>query len=39
VALAGPNSPQAAAFYAMAEKLMQQAEASAAAASNVIEIK
>ena len=39
VALAGPKSPQAAGFYAMAEKLMQQAEAAAASASDVIEIK
>ncbi|MGO8759737.1 MAG: Mrp/NBP35 family ATP-binding protein [Terracidiphilus sp.] len=38
VALAGPKSPQAAAFYSMAEKLMEQAEKSAAAASDVIEI-
>ena len=38
VALAGPKSPQAAEFYAIAEKLIQQAEASAAAASDVIEI-
>ena len=38
VALAGPKSPQAAAFYAMAEKLMEQAEQAAASASDVIEI-
>jgi ATP-binding protein involved in chromosome partitioning len=38
VALAGPKSPQAAEFYAVAEKLVEQAEASAAAASDVIEI-
>ena len=37
VTLAGPKSPQAAAFYDIAEKLMIQAEA-AAASSNVIEI-
>ena len=39
VALAGPKSPQAAAFYAIAEKVMEQAEKSAAAATDVIEIK
>ena len=39
VTLAGPKSPQAAAFYAMAEKLMERAEAAAAAASDVIEIR
>jgi ATP-binding protein involved in chromosome partitioning len=38
VTLAGPKSPQAAAFYDIAEKLMIQAEAAAAASSNVIEI-
>jgi len=38
VALAGPKSPQAAEFYAVAEKLIAQADASAAAASDVIEI-
>ena len=38
VTLAGPKSPQAAAFYAAAEKLMVQAEAAAAAATDVIEI-
>ena len=39
VALAGPKSPQAAAFYSIAEKVMEQAEKAAAAASDVIEIK
>ena len=39
VSLAGPKSPQAAAFYAIAEKVMEQAEASAAAATDVIEIR
>src|SRR5271157_837688 len=38
VALAGPKSPQAAEFYAVAEKLMKQAEEAAAAATDVIEI-
>src|SRR5271154_2838753 len=38
VALAGPKSPQAAEFYAVAEKLMVRAETAAAAATNVIEI-
>jgi ATP-binding protein involved in chromosome partitioning len=38
VALAGPESPLAAEFYAVAKKLMEQAEKSAAAASDVIEI-
>ena len=38
VALAGPKSPQAAEFYAAAEKLMVQAEAAASASSDVIEI-
>ena len=38
VALAGPKSAQAAEFYAVAEKLMVRAEASAAAATDVIEI-
>jgi ATP-binding protein involved in chromosome partitioning len=38
VALAGPKSPQAAEFYAIAEKLIEQAEASAASAGDVIEI-
>jgi ATP-binding protein involved in chromosome partitioning len=39
VTLAGPKSPQAAPFYAMAEKLMERAEAAEAAASDVIEIQ
>jgi ATP-binding protein involved in chromosome partitioning len=39
VALAGPKSPQAAEFYAVAEKLKEQAEAAAAAAKDVIEIR
>jgi ATP-binding protein involved in chromosome partitioning len=39
VALAGPKSPQAAAFYTIAEKVMEQAEKAAAAATDVIEIK
>src|SRR5271166_1315095 len=38
VTLAGPKSPQAAEFYAVAEKLMVRAEAAAAAATGVIEI-
>jgi ATP-binding protein involved in chromosome partitioning len=38
VALAGPKSPQAAEFYAIAQKLMERAEAAAAASSDVIEI-
>src|ERR1039457_2205797 len=38
VALAGAKSPQAAEFYAVAEKLMVQAEEAAAAATDVIEI-
>jgi ATP-binding protein involved in chromosome partitioning len=38
VTLAGPKSPQAAPFYAAAEKLMVQAEAAAAKAKDVIEI-
>jgi ATP-binding protein involved in chromosome partitioning len=39
VAVAGPKSPQAAAFYAMAENLMEHAEAAAAAATrDVFEI-
>ncbi|MGH9606022.1 MAG: Mrp/NBP35 family ATP-binding protein [Terracidiphilus sp.] len=38
VALAGPKSPQAAEFYAVAQKLMEQAEAAAAASKDVIEI-
>jgi ATP-binding protein involved in chromosome partitioning len=39
VALAGTKSPQAAAFYDAAQKLMQQAEAAAARAKDVIEIR
>jgi ATP-binding protein involved in chromosome partitioning len=39
VALAGPKSAQAAGFYAVAEKVMEEAERAAAAASDVIEIK
>ncbi len=39
VALAGPKSPQAAEFYAVAQKLMERAEAAAAASNDVIEIK
>jgi ATP-binding protein involved in chromosome partitioning len=38
VALAGPKSPQAAEFYAVANKLMPLAEEAAASASDVIEI-
>jgi ATP-binding protein involved in chromosome partitioning len=38
VALAGPKSPQAAAFFDAAQKLMEQAEAAAARAKDVIEI-
>src|SRR6202789_3272090 len=38
VTLAGPKSPQAAEFYAVAEKLMLRAETAAAAATDVIEI-
>src|ERR1700678_4329083 len=38
VTLAGPKSPQAAPFYAAAEKLMIQAEAARARATDVIEI-
>ena len=38
VALAGPKSPQAAEFYTMAEKLMEQAEEAATASTDVIEI-
>jgi ATP-binding protein involved in chromosome partitioning len=38
VALAGPKSPQAAEFYAITQKLMEQAESAAAAATDVIEI-
>ena len=39
VALAGPKSPQAAEFYTVAQKLMERAEAAAAASNDVIEIK
>ena len=39
VALAGPKSPQAAEFYAAAGKLMERAEAAAAADQDVIEIQ
>ncbi len=38
VALAGPKSPQAAEFYAIAEKLMARAEEAASSATDVIEI-
>jgi len=38
VALAGPKSPQATAFYDTAQKLMERAEAAAAAAKDVFEI-
>jgi ATP-binding protein involved in chromosome partitioning len=38
VTLAGPKSPQATAFYDIAERLMLQAESAAASASDVIEI-
>jgi ATP-binding protein involved in chromosome partitioning len=38
VALAGPKSPQAAEFYAVARKLIDQAEAAAASAMDVFEI-
>ena len=38
VALAGPKSPQAAEFYAIAEKLMLRAEVAAAAATDILEI-
>jgi ATP-binding protein involved in chromosome partitioning len=38
VTLAGPKSPQATAFFDIAEKLMAQAESAAASASDVIEI-
>jgi ATP-binding protein involved in chromosome partitioning len=38
VALAGPKSPQAAEFYGIAQKLIERAEAAAAASSDVIEI-
>jgi ATP-binding protein involved in chromosome partitioning len=39
VALAGPKSPLATEFFGIAEKMMERAEAVAAAASDVIEIK
>src|SRR6201994_1818689 len=39
VALAGPKSPQAAEFFAVAQKLMERAEAAASASNDVIEIK
>jgi ATP-binding protein involved in chromosome partitioning len=38
VALAGPKSPQATAFYDAAQKLMERAEAAAAASKDVFEI-
>jgi ATP-binding protein involved in chromosome partitioning len=38
VTLAGPKSPQAAEFFSVAQKLMERAEAAAAASSDVIEI-
>jgi len=38
VTLAGPKSPQAAAFYEAAKKLMERAEEAAAASTDVIEI-
>src|ERR1700757_1065932 len=38
VTLAGPKSPQAAEFFAVAQKLMERAEAAAAASNDVIEI-
>jgi len=38
VALAGPKSPQAAEFYGVAQKLIERADAAAAASSDVIEI-
>jgi hypothetical protein len=38
VALAGPKSPQATAFFDTAQKLMERAEAAAAAAKDVFEI-
>ncbi|HEY3627141.1 MAG TPA: Mrp/NBP35 family ATP-binding protein [Terracidiphilus sp.] len=38
VALAGPKSPQATEFYNVARKLMERAEAAAAASNDVIEI-
>jgi ATP-binding protein involved in chromosome partitioning len=39
VALAGPKSPQAAEFYAVADKLRERADAAAASSKDVIEIK
>jgi ATP-binding protein involved in chromosome partitioning len=39
VALAGPKSPQAAEFFAVAEKLIERADTAAAAARDVIEIQ
>jgi ATP-binding protein involved in chromosome partitioning len=39
VTLAGPKSPQAAEFFAVAEKLRERADAAAASAKDVIEIK
>jgi ATP-binding protein involved in chromosome partitioning len=39
VALAGPKSPQAAPFYAIAEKLIGLADAAAEASTDVIEIQ
>src|SRR3954464_1795864 len=38
VALAGPKSPQAAEFYGIAQKLMERADAAAAASNDVIQI-
>ena len=38
VALAGPKSPQAAEFYGVTQKLIERADAAAAASSDVIEI-
>jgi ATP-binding protein involved in chromosome partitioning len=39
VTLAGPKSPQAAEFFAVAEKLKERANAAAEAAKDVIEIQ
>jgi ATP-binding protein involved in chromosome partitioning len=39
VTLAGPKSPQAAEFFAVAEKLIERADAAASAAKDVIEIQ
>ena len=39
VALAGPKSPQAAEFFSVAQKLMEQAEAAAAKSGDVVEIR